>query len=260
MCPPEQALQDPPPFYTVATGSAPIGWQELIAAYAPDDRASRMVRANFISSIDGAATREGLSGGLGTPADQVVFEILRRNADVVMVGAGTIRAEGYDGLRVSDESVAWRRDAGLPDHPRLAVVSARLNLDATMSVFTEAPVRPLLITRGRATTRPDDAKKLDDLKEVADVIITGEDTVDLPAALTALEERGLSQILTEGGPHLLGALVAADSLDELCLTVSPSLENGSAGRIIAGAPAGAYPLRLVHALVSGDSVLLRYRR
>lgn len=104
------------------------------------------LRANFVSSIDGAATRDGLSGGLGDAADRRMFELLRYEADVVLVGAGTLRVEEYGGLRVSDAAVAWRTDAGMPAHPALALVSRSLDLDPASPLFAEAPVRPIVYT------------------------------------------------------------------------------------------------------------------
>ena len=80
------------------------------------------VRVNFISSIDGAATRDGLSGGLGDASDRRRFELLRRVCDVVVVGAGTVRAEGYGPMRVSDASARWREEHGMPPHPVFAIV------------------------------------------------------------------------------------------------------------------------------------------
>ena len=89
--------------------------EELHAHYPRPDRPG--VRANFIASADGAATREGRSGSLGDAADRRMFELLRREADVVLVGAGTLRDEGYGGFRLDDASAAWRVGAGMPAHP-----------------------------------------------------------------------------------------------------------------------------------------------
>ena len=75
------------------------------------------VRVNFVSSIDGSATNEGRSGGLSGPADRRHFELLRRVTDVVLVGAGTVRDEGYGPMRVSDASARWREEHGMPRHP-----------------------------------------------------------------------------------------------------------------------------------------------
>ena len=98
------------------------------------------------------------------------------------------------------------------------------------------------------------------LAEVADVLVCGEDAVDPRLMLAAFADRGLNQVLCEGGPHLFGTLIEADCVDELCLTVSPVLEGGSAGRIARGEAAATRPMRLLHALPAGDMLFLRYER
>lgn len=212
-----------------------------------------VLRVNFVSSVDGAATRDGLSGGLGDPADRRYFELLRRVADVVLVGAGTVRAEGYGPMRVSDASVAWREANGLSPHPVFAVVSGALDLDPGAPAFTEAPLRPILVTTPGHDTRA--------FAEVADVVECGAgERIDPDAAVAALRERGLTRILCEGGPSLFGALLAADAVDELCVTVEPTLEAGDARRIARGALPEPRGLELVHVLRSGSTLLLRYAR
>src|SRR6187551_614176 len=104
------------------------------------------VRVNFVSSIDGSATHDGLSGGLSGAADKRRFELLRRTSDVVLVGAGTVRAEGYGPMRVSEASARWRSQHGMPEHPVFAIVSGRLDLDTGSRIFTEAPLRPIVVT------------------------------------------------------------------------------------------------------------------
>lgn len=210
------------------------------------------VRANFVSSIDGAATHDGRSGGLSGPADERYFELLRRVADVVVVGAGTVRAEGYGPMRVSDASVAWRESAGRPSHPVFAIVTRRLDLDPESAIFTDAPVRPIVITteQGEGLAR---------FEKVADVVVAGSGSVDAVRAVTVLHERGLHRILCEGGPSLLGSFIAADAVDELCLTVSPLLEAGDAPRIAHG-DSPQRGMQLASVLRSGDTLLLRYAR
>jgi riboflavin-specific deaminase-like protein len=220
---------------------------ELVAGLAPG------VRVNFVSSIDGAATHDGRSGGLSGAADKRHFELLRRVCDVVMVGAGTVRDEGYGPMRVSPASERWRVEHGMPGHPVFAIVSGHLDLDENSRIFTEAPVRPVVVTGSRASG----ARRFAD---VADVIAVGDDHVDLPAALGQLHARGLSSVLCEGGPSLFGALLAADAVDELCLTISPSLEAGDSGRIARSELAEARRMQLAQVLRSGDTLLLRYRR
>ncbi|QEO09383.1 pyrimidine reductase family protein [Protaetiibacter larvae] len=215
--------------------------------------ADPVLRANFVSSVDGAATRDGLSGGLGDAADRRSFELLRRAADAVLVGAGTVRAEGYGPLRVSDASVAWRTARHLPPHPVFVIVSGTLDLDAGSRIFTEAPVRPIVVTtEGHDTTA---------FTECAEVIEAGRgEHIDASAAVAALHARGLTRILCEGGPSLFGALLAADLVDELCVTVAPSLEAGDARRIAAGELPAPRGLELAHVLRAESTLLLRYRR
>jgi riboflavin biosynthesis pyrimidine reductase len=227
----------------------------ILARYSTADRATPRVRVNFISSLDGAASSGGLSGALGVPADKRVFDLLRRLCDVVLVGAGTVRAEGYGPMVMDDHQVAWRRSAGLADHPVFAIVSGRLDLDPTSRIFTDAPVRAIVITTGASSP-----VKRADLAKVADVIVCGDDTLDAAAVVAALAERGLPQVHCEGGPSLFGALSAAGIVNELCLTLSPSLVGGDAGRILAGGVPNDAPLglSLAQVLRSRDALLLRY--
>jgi riboflavin biosynthesis pyrimidine reductase len=185
---------------------------ELSEAYAyPPERP--WVRANMVATVDGAAAGgDGLSGTVSGPADRAVFGVLRRLADVVLVGAATVRAEGY-------------RPARLP----IAVVSGRLDLDLDAPLYAAAEHRTLVIT---CATAPPDRLAL--AREVADVLVCGEQRVDLAAAVTELDRRGLGRVLCEGGPTLLRALAGEGLLDELCLTVAPNLVGGAAGRILGG--------------------------
>ena len=186
------------------------------------------VRANMVASADGAASHQGRVGPLTSPADQEVLHALRGLADVVLVGAGTVRAEGYGGPLIPASLSARRRAEGRAEHPRLAVVSGRLDLDLTAPVFTDAPRRPLLVTCADA---PDGRVRA--AERVADVLVAGVDRVDLPTAVGRLVADG-AHVLSEGGPHLLAQLVAASLLDELCLTVAPSLVAGTGVRVTAG--------------------------
>jgi riboflavin-specific deaminase-like protein len=224
-------------------------------AYAPD-RAHPSVRLNFVTSLDGAVEVDGYSKGLSGEADVRVFGLLRMHSDAVMVGAGTLRHEGYHALRLDEARRSWRREQGLPVHPTLVIVSASLRVDPGDDVFAEAPVRPVVLTHAAAP-----AERRHALAKAADVIACGESVVDLAAGLRELHGRGLSQVLCEGGPHLFGALLAADLVDELCLTLSPLLAGPGAGRIVAGAPVDTpRPMRLVHILTEGDMLLTRYAR
>ena len=213
------------------------------------------LRVNFVTSIDGAATLQGLSGGLSGPADKQIFGTLRMVCDALVVAAGTVREEKYDALRLGPESRAWRRSHGLAEFPLMVVVSGSLDFDLRQLIFSDAPIRPVVLTHAAAPAAGRAA-----VAEVADVLTVGDDAVDLAAALAALHERGATQVLSEGGPHLLGALTAADLVDELCLTVSPLLAGAGAGRITAG-PAGAARSMALRSILSAQSMIfLRYAR
>ena len=212
------------------------------------------VRANMIESADGAAEVGGLSGGLSGPADREIFGLLRALADVILVGAGTARAEHYRPVRVQSRWAALR--AGRPGTPPIAVVTGRLDLDLDSPLLTAAPpdARTIVITTAAA---PAQARK--QAAEHAEVIIAGDRHVDLSAVIRGLAGRGYRRLLAEGGPRLLGQLAAAGLLDELCVTVSPLLASGTAGRIVQGtAPAGAARLALAHVLADGGFLFCRY--
>lgn len=232
------------------------GIDELRAAYALPDRETPRIRMNFVSSVDGAATLDDRSGGLGGPTDRALMQVLRSLADVVLVGAGTVRAEGYGGMRLSEEDAAWRRAQGRAPQPRLAIVSRRLDLEPSDEVFTDAAVRPLVVTCAVAAPERRDA-----LAAVADVVIAGDEEVDLSLMRDELARRGMPQILCEGGPHLFGTLLDAGVVDELCLTLAPRLVGGDAGRIVRGATEIDRGLALTGLLSDDDGfVFLRYAR
>jgi riboflavin biosynthesis pyrimidine reductase len=227
----------------------------LRAAYEPD-RSRPWLRVNFVTSLDGAVAVDGRSHGLSSPVDKQVFAILRGQADAVMVGAGTVRAERYGPARSDAAGAARRAAAGLAAHPTLVVVSAALDLDPGGRPFTEAPVRPVVLTHAAAPPRRREA-----LAAVADVLECGAEEVDLTAGLAALRARGLDQILCEGGPRLFDGLLAADLVDELCLTVSARLVGAGPQRIVAGrGRPGPLAMRPEQILLAGDMLLTRYVR
>ncbi|MDQ7906589.1 pyrimidine reductase family protein [Phytohabitans sp. ZYX-F-186] len=213
------------------------------------------LRVNFVTSVDGAVELDGFSEGLSGGPDKRVFGLLRMLCDGLMVGAGTLRHEGYRAVRLDEGRRAWRREHGLAEYPTLVVVSGALDLNPGQAAFAEAPVRPIVLTHGRA---PADRRAA--LSAVAEVLTAGDDTVDLETALVRLRERGLAHLLCEGGPHLFGSLVAADLVDEVCLTVSPLVTGPGAGRITAGPPSPPKGMALRHVLESEGSLFLRYAR
>jgi riboflavin biosynthesis pyrimidine reductase len=231
------------------------------AADLDDDELARLyscpranwLRANFVASADGAAFLDGRSGGLSGPADRRLFGVLRALADVVLVGAGTARAEKYKPARRRPEHAPLR--AGRGATPPIALVSRVLDLDLAAPLFTQAPpdARTIVIT---CDASPADRRAA--TAEVADVIVAGDTAVDLAAALGVLRERGLGRVLCEGGPTLLAYLVADGLTNELCLTISPVLAGPGAARITAGAPFPARQLALVHVLRAEGALFCRY--
>ncbi len=224
----------------------------LLAAYAPPTEGP-WVRVNFVTSIDGSATVDGRSGGLGGPADLRVFDLLRRLCDVVLVAAGTVRAEGYGPMRLPDAAATWRAAHGWAAQPALAIVSASLDLDPESRIFTEAPAEVLVLTGSDA-----DPARRAALDEVATVVDCGEHGADPARLIAALTERDLRVVHCEGGPRLFGDLVAAGVVDELCLTVGPLLEGGHGPRITTATASTPTPMRLAGALRSDHLLLLRY--
>jgi riboflavin biosynthesis pyrimidine reductase/DNA-binding MarR family transcriptional regulator len=231
------------------------------AADLDDDELARLydyprdfwLRANMVASADGAAYLDGRSGGLSSAADRRLFAVLRALADVVLVGAGTARAEKYKPARRRPELAPLR--AGRSHTPPIALVSRALDLDLSAPLFAQAPpdARTIVITCDAA---PGQARAA--AAKVADVIVAGELAVDLDGALAALNDRSLGRVLCEGGPTLLGQLAAAGLVNELCLTVSPLLAGPGPSRITVGAPFSAQQMALVHVLRADETLFCRY--
>jgi riboflavin biosynthesis pyrimidine reductase len=224
----------------------PVGVVDLVEAYeVPSGGGDRpFVRCNMISTLDGAITIEGRSGLLGGPADRNVFQVLRSVADIILVGAGTARAEGYGPVMLDDQLRAQRAARGQSDVPPIAVVTGTGNLDWSAPFFTEADARPVVVTTSACDTG---ARRR--AEAVADVLIAGEERVDPAEALHQLSLAGYRSVLLEGGPGLNADVVHAGLLDELCLTLSPRLVAGDGTRVLAG-PELMPPLQLrfVHLL------------
>jgi len=228
------------------------GLEEMYAY--PADLTGPWVQVNFVASADGAVEVDATSAGLSHAADRRVFLLGRDLADVVLVGAGTARAENYRGVVAGANRLERRRRLGFTGVPPIAVVTRTAALDPASRLFTETAVPPIVVTTATAETGPLEAAG-------AEILRAGDDDVDLPRALALLSERGLRRIDCEGGPRLFAQLIAADLVDQLCLTVAPLLAGGRADRIAVG-PAPAVPRRLALAsiLVEDGFTLLRYRR
>lgn len=232
---------------------------ELAAWYDhPRDLDRAWVRANFVTSLDGAASGgDGLSGSLGGAGDQRVFHLLRAQADVVLVGAGTARAEGYRRARTAARWAALREREGLAPVPVVAVVSG--SLDLPQSLLEPADDGGALLVVTSSVTDPADVERVRRRLGQDAVLCAGEGDVDVADAIEQLAARGLRRVLLEGGPSLMNAVAAADRLDELCLTLTPQLVGGSSPRIAGGAPLTTR-LRLAHLLEADGSLLTRWSR
>ena len=215
------------------------------------------VTGHMVAGLDGTASVDGRVGALSTPPDQMLFRRMRQIADVVLVGAETVRREGYGPVRLSDEAQAERRRRGLSPNPPLAVVSRSLAFDWTAQVFTEAPkdARTYLIT-----CEASDPERRARAEEVADVIVAGDDRVEPAAAMRALADLGRQVVLCEGGPTWLGELVAADRLDELCLSISPHMGGDALPVSVTPAGAALASFELKGTMAEDHTVFLRYER
>jgi riboflavin biosynthesis pyrimidine reductase len=190
------------------------------------------LRVNMISTTDGAATGpDGRSGGINNAADKRVFQALRRLCDAVVVGAGTARDEGY-------------RDVSKP----LVLVSRRGEVPERLR---GTPPGSVLMATCAGAESIDETRALlgDD-----NVLVLGQQRVDLVRLKSTLAERGLTHLLSEGGPHLLRDLLAEGVADELDWTVVPRLLAGAHPRITNGPPVDV-PLRL-GSLLEADGTLL----
>jgi riboflavin biosynthesis pyrimidine reductase len=213
------------------------------------------VRLNMIVSVDGGTSWNGVSGGLGGPADKALFGVLRSLADVVLVASATMRGENYGPAVLPAPIQEVRRQRGQTPVPRIAVVSRACDFDWTSPFFTAATERPIVFTVASAPE-----SKRTRAAEVAEVIIAGQDDVDLHRAVSELGSRGATNVLAEGGPTLNGQLARAGLLDEVCVTLAPLLASGDAKRIIAGSTLDALePVGLCSICEDGDYLFLRYR-
>jgi riboflavin-specific deaminase-like protein len=233
-------------------------YRGLVLPGPPPGRERAAVSLGMVSSVDGAVAVEGSSAGLGGEADRRAFRRLRDACDAILVGAGTVRAEDYGPPRAPAARAEARRSAGLGPAPQLIVAtrSADLSPDARLFRAERDPgvPPPVVITHAGAPSH-----RVAALTEVAEVVTLGSADVDLDALLQWCRDRGLPRVLCEGGPSLNGALLAAGLVDEVFLTLAPTVVGGPAGRIVAGPALGPDPLDLVAVHEHDGELLLRYR-
>jgi riboflavin-specific deaminase-like protein len=180
---------------------------------------------NMVSSLDGKATIDWRTKGLSTELDRRLFHHLRTQADAVMVGAGTLRAERYGRMTKSPELREKRLAEGLAPDPLAVIVSARLDLPADLPLLNEREQRVVIATGSDAS--------LPGMGEQVEYARVGD---DLPKLMAYLQEtHGMRSVLCEGGPTLNAHLFAAGLVDELFLTLNPKVAGGAAAlTIVAG--------------------------
>jgi riboflavin biosynthesis pyrimidine reductase len=201
---------------------------ELAGLYAfPTGR--RWVRSTFVTTLDGSAVgADGRSGTVNTPADNRVFALERDLCDAVLVGSGTVRAEGYERL----EPTRRRRAPAA-----LVVVSGSGRVPEGLHTPVQGRGAGLLVTCARAGVASLDRAR--SLLGADAVVLAGDDQVDLRAALDALATRGLRHVLCEGGPSLFSSAVGEGVVDEMAFSIVPSVVGGEGTRVTHGGPLGA---------------------
>jgi riboflavin-specific deaminase-like protein len=233
----------------------PTTVEDQLDSYRPweEPREDRpFVAMNFVATVDGRATINGVSGPIGSSTDTAMLARLRTRFDGVMIGAGTMRAERY-GRLVSDQETRERRERiGLPHDPLMVIVSGRLDLPWDAPLFTDGGGRVLIFTASEAEP-PETATSLR--------VVRHEGFVDLPAALRHLrQERGIRALLCEGGPGLHAELEGGGLVDDLFLTIAPKLAGGEAPRILEGEMPAVAELELGWLLEEDGELFARYRR
>ena len=210
------------------------------------------VMLNVVTSVDGATAVGGVSGPLGSSADLEVFSSLRAVADVVMAGATTVRVERYRPPRTSPEVQEARRQRGQRPKPRIAVVTASLDLDPELELFGDPAERPILLT---TTDAPPSKAKV--FEERAEVIRCGTGRVDLRRTVEILGDFG-GVVLCEGGSSLNGQLLVSGLVDEVNLTLSPAVVAGSSPRLARDQTEAHQHLEMSHLWEQDGMLFARY--
>ena len=220
-----------------------------LVADPPDDRP--YVITNFAISLDGRATLDGRSGGIGSDTDTQMLVGLRTKVDAVMIGAGTMRVERYGRVVADSEKRSRRERKGLPHDPLMVIVSGNLDLPWDAPLFTAGGGRVLIFTSSDSAP-PETRTSLR--------VVRHHDRVDLREALRLLRsERGVRALLCEGGPRLHAQLIGAGLVDELFVTHAPKLVGGDGPGLAAGLPEADRQLELGWLLQEGGELFGRYR-
>ena len=215
------------------------------------------LRTNFVSTLDGSITgADGRSGTINTPSDHHLFAVHRALSDAIVVGAGTVRAEGYRAV----DLLGWQRELrareGLVAYPTLVIISNSGHVDTTVATPERGPGGPVMMITARAA----DHARLAALQDAGvEVVRQPTERVDLVGMADLLAARGLTRVLSEGGPRLHRDLLAADLVDEISLTLSPMMVAGPGPRSTSG-PGLPHPRHFVlqHALHADDETLFTH--
>lgn len=215
------------------------------------------LRSMMVMTLDGATIgADGLSGSISGPADKRVFMEARRLADVVLVGAGTIRAERYKPMLAKPEWQEERASLGLAPAPQIVVVSGRLDLPWDEPMFSDSAL-PVVV----ATTTNVDVERLAQARRHAEVVQVGDESVDLRSLVRLLHERGQQRINCEGGEALLDALVRENLVDEMDVTISPVFAGSGYLRDSEREISSPYPrFSLAHQIEDEGFIFCRFLR
>lgn len=230
---------------------------EIDAVYSDLDWAPRgerpFVALNMVSSVDGRATLNGAAKGIGSRVDHTLLIALRTNADALLHGAGTLRAERL-GKGVPEALVPRRVARGLAPQPLLAILTTSGDVPLERAFFA-APERAIVFVAAR--TPP---TAVESLRARATVLVAGEERPDPAEALRLLRrDYGVRHVLCEGGPTLNRALLGAELVDELFLTLAPKLLAGDGLPIVSGAAlTPPIPLSLLSLHEHEGELYLRY--
>lgn len=233
-----------------ASQTTDLSRDDIAVAY-PWPESGPWVRAMMVTTLDGAAAGpDGLSGSISSAADQMVFNAVRRFADCVLVGSGTLRAEEYTPMRAKPEDGPARAAAGQLAAPVLAIVSGSLELPWQLPMWAESTHRPLVITNSAAAP-----ERLAMASDHAELVVL--DEVTPRAIVETLAARGLRRIVCEGGPRLLNDFVRSGSIDELDITISPTMA-GSTGSPPTHLLPSPVPFKLASVMAQESFLMARY--
>ncbi len=230
---------------------------DVYDAYRPEDPHRPLVRINMVATLDGhVADADGVSGSFGGDGDSQAFFAMRHLADGIVAGAGTVRAEGYGPMRLRDGWHQRRLQDGRDQPASIVVVTGSVDLDTSAPLFADA-VAPTFVL----TTTDAPADRVAQVRRAGGIVLAcGTGTIDLAGGLAELRgQHGLNHLLVEGGPALNGTMLDAGLVDELCLTLTPTVAGGDDGRRIVSGLSARHDLQLAQVLSQDGELLLTYR-